>query len=123
VTPEQFTEARILDPTIRAQLAKVQVVADPEIERLFPQLQRVHVLIATKDGRELERRLDYPKGDPRNPMTDAELDEKFDALAAPVCSAAQAARMKDAIRAAETFERATELMGLLAADNYKVRCR
>ncbi len=32
-----------MDPTIRAQLNKVEVVADPEIEALFPELQRVIV--------------------------------------------------------------------------------
>src|SRR5208282_4720853 len=41
VTPSQFTEAKIMDPVIRAQLRKVQVVADHEIEKAFPALQRV----------------------------------------------------------------------------------
>src|SRR5690349_9118917 len=43
VTPLQFTDAKINDPTIRAQLKKVEVVADPEIEKVFPALQRVIV--------------------------------------------------------------------------------
>ena len=73
VTPLQFTDAKIMDPTIRAQLAKVKVVADPEIEAVFPALQRVRVEIATRDGRGLAKQLDYPKGDPRNPLTDAEI--------------------------------------------------
>ena len=30
--------------------------------------------------------LDYPKGDPRNPLTDKEVEEKFEALAEPVMS-------------------------------------
>ena len=34
---------KIMDPTIRAQLKKVEVVADPEIEKVFPALQRVIV--------------------------------------------------------------------------------
>src|SRR6266568_4864645 len=43
VTPAQFEMAKIMDPTIRAQLKKVEVVADPEIEKVFPALQRVIV--------------------------------------------------------------------------------
>src|SRR5437868_12025570 len=43
VTPAQFEMSRIMDPTIRAQLKKVEVVADPEIEKVFPALQRVTV--------------------------------------------------------------------------------
>ena len=51
VTPVQFTMEKIMDPKIRAQLKKVEVVADPEIEKVFPALQRVIVNIDTTDGR------------------------------------------------------------------------
>ncbi|NOZ78625.1 MAG: MmgE/PrpD family protein, partial [Acidobacteria bacterium] len=51
VTPRQLRPEKINDPTIREQLHKVKVLADPEIESLFPQLQRVRVVISTKDGR------------------------------------------------------------------------
>ena len=87
VTPVQFTMAKINDPVIRAQLRKkVEVVADAEIEKVFPALQRVVVKITTMDGRSFEKQLDYPKGDPRNPLTDREVEEKFEALADPVMS-------------------------------------
>jgi 2-methylcitrate dehydratase len=118
VTPAQFSEEKIADATIRAQLAKVKVTADPEIEKLFPELQRVHVTIATTDGRELSHQLDYPKGDPRNPMTDEEIGEKFDALAGPVCSAERIAEIKDAVLHAETFDRLSKFAAFLEADLY-----
>ena len=86
VTPVQFTMEKIMDPTIRAQLQKVEVVADPEIEKVFPALQRVIVHIDTRDGRSFNKQLDYPKGDPRNPLTDQEVEEKFAALAEGVLS-------------------------------------
>ncbi|MCP5048256.1 MAG: MmgE/PrpD family protein, partial [bacterium] len=75
VTPVQFTDAKIMDPTIRAQLNKVEVVADPEIEKVFPKLQRVKVIIRTTEGTEYEKQIDFPKGDPRNPLTDQEVEE------------------------------------------------
>src|SRR3954471_10371881 len=68
VTPVQFTMEKIMDPTIRAQLKKVEVVADPEIEKVFPALQRVIVNLTTTDRRTFTKQLDYPKGDPRNPL-------------------------------------------------------
>jgi 2-methylcitrate dehydratase len=86
VTPLQFTPGKIMDPTIRAQLKKIEVIADPEIEKVFPALQRVVVTIRTTDGCEFSCQLDYPKGDPRNPLTDREVEEKFEALAEPVLS-------------------------------------
>ena len=79
-----------MDPVIRAQLNKIVVAADPEIEKVFPALQRVIVRIHTIDGREFTTQLDYPKGDPRNPLTDKEVEEKFEALAEPVMSRAGA---------------------------------
>ena len=75
----QFADAEIMAPTLRAQLPKVEVVADPEIESLFPALQRAVGRITTTDGKELTKQVDYPKGDPRNPLTDREVEEKFEA--------------------------------------------
>ncbi len=86
VTPVQFTPEKINHPRIREQLKKVLVVADAEIEKIFPALQRVIVSIRTTDGSEFMTQLDYPKGDPRNPLTDREVEEKFEALAEPVLS-------------------------------------
>ena len=105
-----------MDPVIRAQLPKVKVTADPEIEAAFPALQKVVVTIVTTDGRELTRALDYPKGDPRNPMTDAELEVKFDALAEPVCTPARLREMKEALAEAERAPDVSALMARLAAD-------
>ncbi|PWB77787.1 MAG: MmgE/PrpD family protein, partial [Holophagae bacterium] len=113
VTPLQFTAAKIMDPTIRAQLAKVKVIADPEIEAVFPALQRVRVEIATRDGRRLATQLDYPKGDPRNPLTDAEIAAKFAALAEGIATTEDVGRMQDAIAGAEGFDSVRELIGEL----------
>ncbi len=113
VTPLQFTDEKIMDPTIRAQLNKVKVTADPEIEALFPELQRVIVKITTTDGQELTQQIDYPKGDPRNPLTDREVEEKFDALAEPVLSADRRQRVKDTVWRVDERCTITELMQLL----------
>jgi len=116
VTPAQFEAAKIMDPKIREQLKKIEVKADPETEKVFPKLQRVHVTVNTTDGRELAKQLDYPKGDPRNPLTDREIEEKFDALAAPVLSDDRRRRVKEAVWKLETLSSITELMDLCKAD-------
>jgi 2-methylcitrate dehydratase len=113
VTPLQFTEAKIMDPTIRAQLPKVKVVADPEIEAAFPALQKVRVVVRTRDGRELVTSLDYPKGDPRNPLSDAEIAGKLRALAEGVATPDEVARIEDAIGRADEFDDVRELMAKL----------
>ena len=67
------------------------------------------------DGRRLEKQLDYPKGDPRNPLSDLEIEEKFDALAGPVLSPAARGKVKDAVWNLETLGSVTELMAKLKA--------
>ena len=116
VTPVQFEMAKIMDPTIRAQLKKVEVVADPEIEKVFPALQRVIVNITTTDGKTVSKQLDYPKGDPRNPLSDAEIEEKFAALAEGVLSKKAQQKLKDAIWNLEKVGSVSKLMALMKAD-------
>lgn len=116
VTPTQFTSEKIMDPKIREQLKKVEVVADPEIEKVFPALQRVIVQIQTRDGRSLQKQLDFPKGDPRNPLTDQEIEEKFAALADGVLSKARQKRLKDAVWSLERVGSVRDLMTLMEAD-------
>ena len=91
VTPIQFTPAKIMDPTIRAQLDKVKVIADPEIEQ----------------------QLDYPKGDPRNPLTNDEISGKFKALAEGIATAEDVERMQATINRTEEFDDVRELMAKL----------
>jgi 2-methylcitrate dehydratase len=116
VTPVQFEMKKIMDPTIRAQLKKVEVVADPEIEKVFPALQRVIVNLTTTDGRTLTKQLDYPKGDPRNPLSDAEVEEKFAALAEGVLSEGAQKRLKQAIWNLEKVGSVSKLLALMKSD-------
>jgi len=116
VTPAQFTMQRIMDPTIRAQLKKVEVVADPEIEKVFPALQRVIVHMTTSDGRKFSKQLDYPKGDPRNPLSDEEIAEKFRALAEGVLSSKAQDKLVNAIWNLDKCDSVAKLMALMKAD-------
>src|SRR5947208_2980768 len=116
VTPSQFTMEKIMDPAIRGQMQKVEVIADAEIERVFPALQRVIVHIDTRDGRSFNKQLDFPKGDPRNPLTDADIEEKFAALANGVLTSAAQQRVRDAVWNLEHVDSVAELMALMEAD-------
>ncbi len=115
VTPLQFTPEKIMSPEIRAQLRKVEVVADPQIEKVFPALQRVIVTVRRTDGQEFTRQLDFPKGDPRNPLTDKEVEEKFSALAGPVLPSAAQKKVIRAVWQLEKVDSVSKLMRLLKA--------
>ena len=85
------------------------------LDGAFPDLQRVIVTIKTTDGREVTNQLDYPMGDPRNPLSDETVERKFDALASPVLSEARRAQVKETVWNLEKLTSVSELMGLLKA--------
>jgi 2-methylcitrate dehydratase len=116
VTTASFERDRILDPLLRPLLAKIKVDVEPEFEAMFPRLQPCEVTITTTDGRVLTDRMDYPMGDPRNPMTPRQMEDKFDALTAPSLSPAMNAMVKAAIDDAENAPTVTELMECFVAD-------
>ena len=113
LSPAQLEPARIADPTIRAQLPKVRVLGDPEIDRLFPEVQRARVVIETVDGARLEHQLDYPKGHPQNPLTDEELAGKLRALGEGVATPTDLDRIRETIARAESFTEARQLVSRL----------
>jgi 2-methylcitrate dehydratase len=83
---------------------------------VFPALQRVIVTITTSDGQSFTEQLDFPKGDPRNPLTDQEIEEKFSALAEGVLSSQAQKKLKDTIWGLEKIGSVSKLMGLMKAD-------
>ncbi|HHN77104.1 MAG TPA: MmgE/PrpD family protein, partial [Phycisphaerales bacterium] len=84
VTPLQFEDERVRDPALIPIMDKVKVVANEEFESRFPEFQPSRVTITLVDGTSHVRQVDVPKGDPRDPMTQAEIKVKFDALGAGV---------------------------------------
>ena len=76
-----FTEASLKDRDLRAFHDKVKMVLDPEIDRAYPRRWMGRVTVKTGDGREIEKRITSPKGDPDNCLTRAELEDKAMRLA------------------------------------------
>lgn len=80
VTTQSFSEDKINDRRIMEVIDKIKGEASIEFERMFPEKQPSKVVVKTKDGREFSEYLEYPKGDPREPMTLEDLENKFNAL-------------------------------------------
>lgn len=116
VTPACFKEERLKDERIFGFIDKIKVVAEPEFEALFPAKQATHVTITTSDGRTFEKRMDYPIGDPRQPMTDQDLDAKFKALASACMSDVRIERLKSAIYGIDKNDSLDEFFSLLVSD-------
>ena len=84
VTPLQFKQERIDDPGLIPVMDKIKVVPNDEFESLFPKFQPSQVTITLQDGTSHTERVDVPKGDPRDPMTEEEIAVKFNALGSSV---------------------------------------
>ncbi len=87
---EQFSEERIKDPAICDLAARVDVVVDAEIDKVYPELYAGIVTILLKDGRRFTKRVDYSKGMPENRIPEAELHAKFRSLAGAAVTRKQA---------------------------------
>jgi 2-methylcitrate dehydratase PrpD len=85
-----FLDDRMNDPDVRALMKKIEVVADPELSKGYPQQRAAQMEIETNDGRTLLHFQPTRKGDPEMPLSDEELDGKFLELATPVLGEAGA---------------------------------
>ena len=94
ITVESFAEAAIRDPAAKALMDKIAAHADDEIEAVYrsaqptPYLMRVRV--GMHDGSEQFCEILHPRGMCQNPMSDAEIGEKFSNLATPILGAKKA---------------------------------
>ena len=80
---------------------KISVVKDEKQELLNrenPAKLASEIIIKMKDGAKYQMQVDYPKGDPDNPMTWYESNAKFIALAEPVCGGRKAEKLSAYIK-------------------------
>jgi 2-methylcitrate dehydratase len=112
VTPLQFKEERVHDPKLIPVMDKIKVVANTEFESLFPKFQPSQVTIATTDGKSFTKRVDVPKGDPRDPMSEEEIGVKFTALGKDVIGEAACKKLAAAIIKLDQLKSVKELTAL-----------
>ncbi len=70
ITPRQFTPERIFDERIQAQLSKIRLRHDPELDARLVMGQRfgASVTIELRDGRRLKHAVEEHRGGPGNPI-------------------------------------------------------
>jgi 2-methylcitrate dehydratase PrpD len=105
-------KARMQDPAILRERAKVELVADEELERLLP--TRVGVVeVDLADGTHLTERVENARGTPENPMTRDEVVAKALGLMTPVLGAATATKLIDRLLNIDSVKNIRELRPLL----------
>ncbi|MEO7744288.1 MAG: MmgE/PrpD family protein [Usitatibacter sp.] len=79
---EQFTDKVVNRPDVQAMIAKVDFGVHPEAEAAGFDKMTTIIEVELLDGTLIKGRADFGKGSPANPMSDAELAEKFGQCAA-----------------------------------------
>ncbi|HRD74609.1 MAG TPA: MmgE/PrpD family protein [Hyphomicrobiaceae bacterium] len=95
----QFTTERVNRTDVQALLARTETIADPALTTLYPAKFPARVTITLADGRTIVRERAYPKGDPQEPLTPAEIEAKFLANAERGLGATAARELLSLIRA------------------------
>ena len=98
-----FSEERLADAEIRRLMAKITLNNDPELSAKFPGMRAARIKVTLKDGQVIEQFAPYRKGDPEAPLTDADLNDKFMELAAPVIGSDLARALLDKLWRMETL--------------------
>lgn len=114
VTTQSFSDEKMADKRIWEVIDKIKGEASDEFEKMFPAKQPSKVQVTTTDGRQLSEYLEYPKGDPREPMTEEDLTAKFNALSASLLSGKKQDSVKKTIFSCEKLS-AAEFMEELVA--------
>lgn len=113
VTPLQFKQQRIDDPALIPIMDKIKVVPNDEFEALFPEFQPSQVTITLNDGNQYQQRVDVPKGDPRDPMTEDEIAIKFTALGKDVVGEERCKQLRELIMSIDGEETLDKLFKLM----------
>ena len=115
LTQAQFAPARINDALVRSVLANTEVVADAELNKLYPDKFPARVTITLKDGRSFRETVLFPKGDPQDPLSAAEIEAKFRGNAHALLGPARTGELLQAIYALPGAANVTHLTDLLHA--------
>jgi 2-methylcitrate dehydratase PrpD len=103
---EQFRAERIADPAIAALLERTRVTVADDLTARYPAAWPCRLEIALRDGRVLRAAADYPRGNPENPVSTAELEAKFAQLVP--------ARAAELIQTVHKLEERSDMAGAFA---------
>ncbi len=111
--PSQFSGDRIRDKDVLSLAQKVEVIADEEMDRLYPEKWSSIIEVETESGKKYTERVDSAKGDPENPLSAVELRKKFLSNSIPILGVRRSEEVADRILHMEEVSNIEPLMGLL----------
>jgi 2-methylcitrate dehydratase PrpD len=117
VRTQDFNIERLSDPKVLALAQKVTAEADTELDKipLKPMSMPAIVTVTTKDNKQFEKRVDYQKGDPRNPFSEEDFIAKFQECTDGILSTSGQQSVIEKVMELDQLEDMTSLVGALIA--------
>lgn len=107
-----YSEKKFRDPKILDFLKKITVVEDKTLSARYPEAVANIVTVRLSSGKIVSKQIDYHKGHPKNPMSDVEVEEKFQRLTRKYLDKNRARRILDAVW---NLERAKDIAKLVSS--------
>jgi 2-methylcitrate dehydratase len=114
VTLATFDDKHLADPTLLDLVAKIKIHRDAGLSARYPAGIPNRLRITMKDGRKLEKEVEFPRGHARNPMTDAEVEKKFRTMVEPHFGADVASKILKMCWDLESLKSPTPLLEMFA---------
>jgi len=108
-------DAALTNPVVAALRHRVTITEDATMTAKVPALRPARVTVVLKNGQSATRSVDSHRGDFNQPYTEAELRDKFHALATEVVSTAGARALEAAVDALQNRQTVADLPDLMRA--------
>ena len=116
VEEHHFDDRHRNDPQVRALTRRVKVEVSEEANRRMPEAMLCRVTVLTHSGAAHSAEVDYHRGHWKNPMSEAEVEQKFRKLAQGTMAPARADQLLESLWQLESLTDAGDIVRLTAAD-------
>jgi 2-methylcitrate dehydratase PrpD len=100
----EFHLSKIRSEEVKRMMRRVECVVDPDLDKTFPKQWCATAEILTKDGERYFTKIEYPKGDPENPLTWEEMIDKFQDLSSGSLTKGRRIKIVDQVRGLEKIQ-------------------
>jgi 2-methylcitrate dehydratase len=98
VDNETYAPRKLRDPQVREFMKRVIVKEERALTRAYPGSIPNRVTVKLDDGKTLTVQVDDPRGHPRNPMTEEEIEQKFGLLTRGILTQSQVEKVLKFVR-------------------------
>lgn len=114
VGPDEVMPPCLFDEAVLQLADRVAMIVDPDLEARFPAEALARVTLHLTDGRILASEVFGARGDPSDPLTDVELDEKFTLLTSSLLAETRRETLRAACWGFASLDDMQQLVALLA---------